>query len=98
LAQFLGHIQPINPEEEKRRKKQEKLAKKREADETKAKSPRQEQYQASGMQASVPDEIPVAETSAEVASGASVEISTVETVATSLPENTSLESQNDTQA
>jgi hypothetical protein len=57
LAQFLGHIQPINPEEEKRRKKQEKLAKKREADEAKAKSP--EQHQANETQALESNEIPV---------------------------------------
>ena len=39
LAQFLGHIQPIDPEEEKRRRKQEKLAKKRDPEDGKAKSP-----------------------------------------------------------
>jgi len=32
LAQFLGRIQPVDPAEEKRRKKEEKLAKKREAE------------------------------------------------------------------
>ena len=33
LAQFLGHIKPVDPKEEKRRKKEEKLAQKREAGE-----------------------------------------------------------------
>ena len=31
LAQFLGHIQPVDPAEEKRRKKEDKFANKREA-------------------------------------------------------------------
>ena len=39
LAQFLGHIQPIDPAEEKRRKKEEKLAQKREAEAKKAAEP-----------------------------------------------------------
>ena len=45
LAQFLGHIKPVDPEEEKRRKKQERIAKKREADEANARSSEQEQEQ-----------------------------------------------------
>ena len=66
LAQFLGHIQPVDPEEEKRRKKQEKLAKKREPepDETKAKSPEQEQ--ASEIQTLEVNEPPVTATAPDV--------------------------------
>ena len=58
LAQFLGHIQPVDPEEEKRRKKQEKLAKKLEAEAETAKAQLAEQEQVPEPSA----EPPVAET------------------------------------
>jgi len=74
LAQFLGHIKPVDPEEEKRRKKQERIAgrstgstQKRETDEAKAQSPEQEQEPAGEVQTpEIHPEPLVTETSPEV--------------------------------
>ena len=88
LAQFLGHIQPIDPEEEKRRKKQERLAKKRETEEARAKLPEQEQ--AGETQVPESNINPMTETKPEVSS--------VEATVESSPENSPNASPNNAHA